>query len=30
MAESAAEVEKLDIELYNLVASGDGYGFIVG
>jgi hypothetical protein len=30
MAESAAEVEKLDLELYNLITAGDGYGFIVG
>lgn len=30
LQESAAEIEKLDLELYNIVTAGDGYSFIIG
>jgi hypothetical protein len=30
MAESTAEIEKLELELDNLITAGDGYAFIIG
>lgn len=30
LQESATELEKLELDLYNIVAAGDGYSFIIG
>jgi hypothetical protein len=28
--EAQAEIERLELQLLNLVTSGDGYGFVIG